>query len=110
MLQIGAEELSFLTGGSDPYVDNVVLKKLFHPMLKLLLVTEALTVTERGAIPAMPTRDAVLQSIIKHCSVIIEMNFSMYIFRMSTISAKLSFPIHLALQMQHDPIFVNRDL
>ncbi|XP_010255595.1 PREDICTED: probable fructokinase-7 [Nelumbo nucifera] len=126
IIKISEEEISFLTGGDDPYDDNVVLKKLFRPNLKLLLVTEgqkgcryytkefkgkvggvkvksidttgagdafvsgilsslasdlnlykdekrlreailfanacgALTVTERGAIPAMPTRQAVLQ-------------------------------------------------
>ncbi|XP_077239602.1 putative fructokinase-7 [Tasmannia lanceolata] len=126
VIKISEEEISFLTGGDDPYDDNVVLKKLFHPNLKLLLVTEgaagcryytknfhgrvggvkvnavdttgagdafvsgllwnmasnlnlyedeerlreallfanicgALTVTERGAIPALPTKDAVLK-------------------------------------------------
>lgn len=30
----------FLTGGDDPNDDNVVLRKLFHPNLKLLVVTE----------------------------------------------------------------------
>lgn len=39
-LQISEEEITFLTGGDDPYDDNVVLKKLFHPNLKLLVVTE----------------------------------------------------------------------
>ena len=29
-----------MTGGDDPYDDDVVLKKLSHPNLKLLLVTE----------------------------------------------------------------------
>lgn len=38
--QISEEEISFLTGGDDPYDDNVVLNKLFHPNLKLLLVSE----------------------------------------------------------------------
>ena len=38
--QISEDEIIFLTGGDDPYDDNVVLKKLFHPNLKLLLVTE----------------------------------------------------------------------
>ncbi|KAA8533797.1 hypothetical protein F0562_031314 [Nyssa sinensis] len=126
VIKISEEEISFLTGGDDPYDDNVVLKKLFHPNLKLLLVTEgsegcryytkqfrgrihgvkvnpvdttgagdafvggilsslasdinlyqdekrlreallfanacgALTVTEKGAIPALPTKEAVLQ-------------------------------------------------
>ncbi|KAG4161874.1 hypothetical protein ERO13_D01G083200v2 [Gossypium hirsutum] len=32
--------ITFLTGGDDPYDDNVVMKKLFHPNLKLLVVTE----------------------------------------------------------------------
>ncbi|XP_059629398.1 probable fructokinase-7 [Cornus florida] len=126
IIKISEEEISFLTGGDDPYDDNVVLKKLFHPNLKLLLVTEgsegcryytkqfkgrvpgvkvravdttgagdafvggilkslasdinlyqdekqlreallfanacgALTVTEKGAIPALPTKEAVFQ-------------------------------------------------
>eukprot|EP00268_Persea_americana_P001157 TRINITY_DN1034_c0_g1_i1.p1 TRINITY_DN1034_c0_g1~~TRINITY_DN1034_c0_g1_i1.p1 ORF type:complete len:386 (-),score=86.27 TRINITY_DN1034_c0_g1_i1:304-1461(-) len=128
IIKISEEEISFLTSGDDPDDDNVVLKKLFHPNLKLLLVTEgsegcryytqkfngrvgglkvkavdttgagdafvsgilcslasnlnlfqdemklreallfanacgALTVIERGAIPALPTRDAVLQAM-----------------------------------------------
>ncbi|PIA49750.1 hypothetical protein AQUCO_01300476v1 [Aquilegia coerulea] len=126
IIKISEDEITFLTGGDDPYDDNVVLTKLFHPNLKLLLVTEgsdgcryytkefhgkvqgvkvkavdttgagdafvsgvlwslasnmnlyqdekslreallfanacgAITVTERGAIPALPTREAVLQ-------------------------------------------------
>jgi fructokinase len=40
-LQINEEETAFLTGG-DPYDDDVVVKKLFHPNLMLLLVTEGL--------------------------------------------------------------------
>jgi len=39
-VQISEDEITFLTGGDDPYDDNVVLKKLFHPNLKLLIVTE----------------------------------------------------------------------
>jgi fructokinase len=39
-LQISEDEITFLTGGDDPFDDNVVLKKLFHPNLKLLIVTE----------------------------------------------------------------------
>ncbi|EEF29921.1 fructokinase, putative [Ricinus communis] len=111
--KISEEEISFLTKGEDPY-DDAVIQKLFHPNLKLLLVTEgadgcryytkefsgrvkgikvdavdttgagdafnegglrdalrfanacgALTVTERGAIPALPTREAVLNAILK---------------------------------------------
>ncbi|XP_006829109.2 probable fructokinase-7 isoform X3 [Amborella trichopoda] len=130
VIKVSEEEIVFLTEGEDPNDDNVVLKKLFHPNLKLLLVTEgpegcryytkefrgrvggikaaavdttgagdafvsgllcnmvsnlqlyqdetrlrealqfanacgALTVTERGAIPAMPTREAVLQALPK---------------------------------------------
>ncbi|XP_020210276.1 probable fructokinase-7 [Cajanus cajan] len=126
VIKISEEEITFLTGGDDPYDDDVVLKKLFHPNLKLLIVTEgsegcryytkefrgrvagvkvnsvdttgagdafvsgiiyslasdqslfqneerlrkalyfanvcgAITVTERGAIPALPTKEAVLQ-------------------------------------------------
>ncbi|CAL5404936.1 unnamed protein product [Camellia sinensis] len=40
VIKISEEEISFLTGGDDPYDDNVVLEELFHPNLKLLLVTE----------------------------------------------------------------------
>ncbi|KAF8379382.1 hypothetical protein HHK36_028816 [Tetracentron sinense] len=130
IIKISEEEISFLTKGDDPYDDNVVLEKLFHPNLKLLLVTEgpdgcryytkgfkgrvagvkvkavdttgagdafvsgilnslasdlnlyqdekrlreallfanacgALTVTERGAIPALPTKEAVVQVLPK---------------------------------------------
>lgn len=39
-MQINEEETAFLTGGDDPYDDDVVVKKLFHPNLMLLLVTE----------------------------------------------------------------------
>ncbi|GMH18410.1 hypothetical protein Nepgr_020251 [Nepenthes gracilis] len=128
LIKVSEEEIIFLTGGDDAYDDNVVLKKLFHPNLKLLLVTEgsegcryytqnfrgrvtgvkvkavdttgagdafvggilsilasditlyqdekrlrrallfanacgAATVTQRGAIPALPTREAVLELI-----------------------------------------------
>ncbi|GLT36026.1 hypothetical protein SLA2020_104310 [Shorea laevis] len=130
IIKISEEEISFLTGGDDPYDDNVVLQKLFHPNLKLLVVTEgsdgcryytkafkgrvpgvkakpvdttgagdafvggmlssiasdsrifedekrlrdallfantcgALTVTQRGAIPALPTKKAVLEYLAK---------------------------------------------
>ncbi|CAN6572766.1 unnamed protein product [Malus baccata var. baccata] len=129
VIKISEEEISFLTEGEDPYDENVV-RKLYHPNLKLLLVTEgpdgcryytkefsgrvkgmkvdavdatgagdafvagilsqlavdlsllqeedklrdalvfanacgALTVTERGAIPALPTRESVLNAILK---------------------------------------------
>ena len=37
--QVSEEEISFLTQGEDPY-DDAVVRKLFHPNLKLLLVTE----------------------------------------------------------------------
>lgn len=128
IIKISEEEISFLTKGEDPY-DDAVVRKLFHPNLKLLLVTEgphgcryyskefngsvsglkvdavdttgagdafvagilsqlandisllqdegrlrealkfanacgALTVTERGAIPALPTREAVLNALV----------------------------------------------
>ncbi|KAF3329166.1 putative fructokinase-6 [Carex littledalei] len=128
IIKISEEEISFLTRGEDPY-DDAVVRKLFHPNLKLLLVTEgsegcryyskefsgrvpgikvsavdttgagdafvagilsqlaldqslikdevrlrealkfanacgALTVTERGAIPALPTRQAVLDALV----------------------------------------------
>lgn len=129
IIKISEEEISFLTQGEDPYDDNVV-RKLYHPNLKLLLVTEgpdgcryytkefsgrvkgikvdpvdttgagdafvagilsqvaadvlllqeedrlrdalrfanacgALTVTERGAIPALPTKEIVLNALLK---------------------------------------------
>lgn len=38
--QISEDEISFLTDGDNPDDDNVVLKKLFHPNLSLLLVSE----------------------------------------------------------------------
>lgn len=38
--QVSEDEISFLTGGDDPNDDDVVLTKLFHPNLKLLLITE----------------------------------------------------------------------
>ncbi|KAG5007281.1 hypothetical protein JHK85_025823 [Glycine max] len=130
VIKISEDEITFLTGGDDPYDDNVVLKKLFHPNLKLLIVTEgsqgcryytkafkgrvsgvkvkpvdttgagdafvsgilhciasdqtifqdekrlrkalyfanvcgALTVTQRGAIPALPTKEAILQFLLE---------------------------------------------
>ncbi|XP_059671134.1 probable fructokinase-6, chloroplastic isoform X2 [Cornus florida] len=129
IIKISEEEISFLTKGEDPY-DDAVVRKLYHPNLKLLLVTEgpdgcryyteefsgrvkgikvdavdttgagdafvagvlsklavddsliqnedrlrdalrfanacgALTVMERGAIPALPTREAVLDTLLK---------------------------------------------
>ncbi|KAI7740135.1 hypothetical protein M8C21_005276 [Ambrosia artemisiifolia] len=136
VIKVSEDEITFLTRGDDPYDDNVVLNKLFHPNLKLLLVSEgpdgcryytqarihnfkgrvpgvkvkpvdttgagdafvggilsvlasdtdlykdeaklreallfanacgALTVTKKGAIPAMPTRDEV-QKILKRDS------------------------------------------
>ncbi|KAK7385685.1 hypothetical protein VNO78_31481 [Psophocarpus tetragonolobus] len=132
IIKISEEEISFLTKGEDPY-DDAVVRKLFHPNLKLLLVTEgaegcryytkefsgrvkgvkvnavdttgagdafvagilsqlvvdlsllqkeeelrdslkfanacgALTVTERGAIPALPTKEAVLNAMLKPVS------------------------------------------
>uniref|UniRef100_A0A2P2JXS2 fructokinase n=1 Tax=Rhizophora mucronata TaxID=61149 RepID=A0A2P2JXS2_RHIMU len=129
IIKISEEEISFLTKGEDPF-DDAVVRKLFHPNLKLLLVTEgcngcryytkefngrvqglkvdavdstgagdafvagilshlakdasliqneerlrdalkfanacgALTVKERGAIPALPTKEAVLNVILQ---------------------------------------------
>lgn len=126
IIKISSDEISFLTEGDDPNDDNVVLTKLFHPNLRLLLVSEgkagcryyskefkgrvpglkvktvdttgagdafmgailfrlaaysnlyededklrhalffanacgALTVTANGAIPALPTKEAILQ-------------------------------------------------
>ncbi|CAI9261484.1 unnamed protein product [Lactuca saligna] len=40
VIKISEDEIEFLTGGDDPYDDKVVLTKLFHPNLKLLIVTE----------------------------------------------------------------------
>ncbi|PRQ25961.1 putative fructokinase [Rosa chinensis] len=37
---ISEDEITVLAGGDDPYDDNMVLTKLFHPNLKLLIVTE----------------------------------------------------------------------
>ncbi|KAH1131044.1 hypothetical protein J1N35_002422 [Gossypium stocksii] len=39
IIKVSEEEISFLTQGEDPY-DDAVVGKLFHPNLKLLLVTE----------------------------------------------------------------------
>lgn len=39
-LQVSEDEITFLTEGDDHNDDNVVLKKLFHPNLKLLVVSE----------------------------------------------------------------------
>ncbi|CAM8933179.1 unnamed protein product [Rhodiola kirilowii] len=39
IIKISEEEISFLTNGEDPYSDEVV-RKFYHPDLKLLLVTE----------------------------------------------------------------------
>ncbi|KAJ0659748.1 putative fructokinase [Helianthus annuus] len=129
IIKISEEEIVFLTNGEDPYDDNIV-RKLYHPNLKLLLVTEgpdgcryytkefsgrvkgikvdpvdttgagdafvagilsklaadvsllkdenrlrealsfanacgAITVTERGAIPALPTTEAVNDALLK---------------------------------------------
>ncbi|KAI5389503.1 hypothetical protein KIW84_074967 [Lathyrus oleraceus] len=129
IIKISEEEISFLTNGENPY-DDAVVRKLFHPNLKLLLVTEgsegcryytkefsgrvkgmkvdavdttgagdafvagilsqlatdlsllhkeeqlrdslkfanacgALTVTERGAIPALPTKETVLNALLE---------------------------------------------
>ncbi|KAF2315364.1 hypothetical protein GH714_038948 [Hevea brasiliensis] len=40
IIEISEDEFEFLTEGDDPFDDNVVLEKFFHPNLKLLLVTE----------------------------------------------------------------------
>ncbi|KAL1342571.1 hypothetical protein HN51_029105 [Arachis hypogaea] len=40
IIKISEEEITFLTKGDDPNDDDVVLKKLFHPDLKLLIVTQ----------------------------------------------------------------------
>lgn len=129
IIKISEEEINFLTNGEDPS-DDAVVRKLYHPNLRLLLVTEgpegcryytkefsgrvkglkvdavdttgagdafvagllsqlaandsllleeghlrdalrfanacgALTVMERGAIPALPTREAVLKALME---------------------------------------------
>jgi len=129
LIKVSEDEIEFLTEGADPY-DETVVRKLFHPNHKLLLVTEgqqgcryytkdfsgrvggltveaidatgagdafvsgvltqlatdftllqdekglrealmfanacgAIAVTERGAIPALPTREAVLAALTK---------------------------------------------
>ncbi|KAI4347480.1 hypothetical protein L6164_008291 [Bauhinia variegata] len=134
IIKISEDEITFLTGGDDPFDDNVVMTKLFHPNLKLLVVTEgsagcryytkefkgrvagvkvkpvdttgagdafvsgmlysiasdptifqdekrlrkalyfanvcgAITVTERGAIPALPTKEAVLQFLLEAAAI-----------------------------------------
>ncbi|XP_016737372.1 probable fructokinase-7 isoform X2 [Gossypium hirsutum] len=131
LIKVSEDEITFLTEGCDPYDDNVVMNKLFHPNLKLLIVTEgsagcryytkafkgrvpgikvkavdttgagdafvggllsslasdlnlfqdekglrealafanacgALTVTGRGAIPALPTKQAVVDALTKY--------------------------------------------
>ncbi|OWM79492.1 hypothetical protein CDL15_Pgr022904 [Punica granatum] len=133
VIKINEEEITFLTGGDDPNDDSVVQNKLFHPNLKLLIVTEGsqgcryytqdfkgrvpgvkakpvdttgagdafvggilyrlaadlnlykdekklrdalffanvcgvVTVMKRGAIPALPTKDAILKFIEKDAS------------------------------------------
>lgn len=40
IIKVSGDEISFLTGGDDPNDDDVVMKKLFHPNLRLLIVTE----------------------------------------------------------------------
>ncbi|XP_050203610.1 probable fructokinase-7 [Mercurialis annua] len=130
IIKVSEDEIEFLTEGDNPFDDKVVLEKLFHPNLKLLLVTEgsagcryytkafkgrvagvqvnavdttgagdafvggilnklasdlnlfkdenklwealkfanacgAITVRERGAIPALPTKEAVLEILSK---------------------------------------------
>ncbi|PKU84058.1 probable fructokinase-7 [Dendrobium catenatum] len=130
VIKVSEQEISFLTGGEDPYSDEVVYNNLFHDNLKLLVVTDgekgcryytkkfhgrvggfrvkavdttgagdsfvsgllvhlasnldiyqdekklkealvfanacgAITVTERGAIPSLPTKEAVLDFIPK---------------------------------------------
>ncbi|XP_051144056.1 probable fructokinase-7 [Andrographis paniculata] len=131
VIKISEDEITFLTDGADAYDDNVVLEKLYHPNLKLLVVTKGgdgcryytkafhgrvrgvkvsavdttgagdafvggllnslaanpdlykdekklrevlffangcggLTVTERGAIPALPTQEAVASFLEGH--------------------------------------------
>ena len=38
--QMSEDEIKFLTRGNDPNDDNVVMEKLFHPSLKLLVVSK----------------------------------------------------------------------
>ncbi|MED6183083.1 hypothetical protein PIB30_034826 [Stylosanthes scabra] len=40
IIKVSSEEVGFLGEGDDPYDDQVIMNKLFHPRLKLMLVTE----------------------------------------------------------------------
>ncbi|XP_073122781.1 probable fructokinase-7 isoform X2 [Henckelia pumila] len=62
IIKISSEEIAFLTEGSDPNDDNVVLKNLFHPNLHLLLVSEGeagcryYTKTFKGRVPGVKVK------------------------------------------------------
>ncbi|XP_073019228.1 probable fructokinase-7 [Primulina eburnea] len=62
IIKISSEEISFLTEGDDPNDDNVVLTKLFHPNLRLLLVSEGkagcryYTKKFKGRVPGMKVK------------------------------------------------------
>ncbi|MED6132936.1 hypothetical protein PIB30_023483 [Stylosanthes scabra] len=40
IIKLNSEEVGLLSEGDDPYDDQVIMNKLFHPHLKLMLVTE----------------------------------------------------------------------
>ncbi|KAL4575897.1 hypothetical protein LXL04_011984 [Taraxacum kok-saghyz] len=62
VIKVSDDEITFLTEGDDPHDDNVVLKKLFHPNLKLLLVSEGAqgcryyTKKFKGRVPGMKVK------------------------------------------------------
>ncbi|KAL3524215.1 hypothetical protein ACH5RR_017049 [Cinchona calisaya] len=62
IIKISEDKITFLTGGDDPYDDDVVLKKLFHPNLRLLLVSEGsegcsyYTKQFKGRVPGVKVR------------------------------------------------------
>lgn len=62
IIKVSDDEITFLTGGDDHNDDNVVLEKLFHPNLKLLIVTEGskgcryYTKEFKGRVPGVKTK------------------------------------------------------
>ncbi|KAI3471085.1 hypothetical protein Pfo_027748 [Paulownia fortunei] len=62
IIKISEDEISFLTEGDNPHDDNVVLTKLFHPNLRLLLVSEGkagcryYTTQFKGRVPAVEVK------------------------------------------------------
>lgn len=64
--KISEEEVSFLTNGEDPY-DDAVVKKLIHPNLKLLLVTEGPDGCRYYSKVILRTSDLYATIIIPYC-------------------------------------------